>query len=214
MYPGWRSSCPGFFLACRCLAVNFYHRGRQEDREHIGKNLFFGTMEIQENFVNKVAQSGLVTLDPASFYPEGDRVVYDIKDNLFMELILREKDFREFVKTHDWVQYEGKNVAITCTADAIVPAWAYMLLANKMAPYAREVVFGNADVLETVLFEKSMAKMDVEEYRDKRIVIKGCGDTPVPVSAYVELTKKLTPVVKSLMFGEPCSTVPIYKKRD
>jgi hypothetical protein len=171
-------------------------------------------MEIQENFVNKVAQSGLVTLDPASFYPEGDRVVYDIKDNLFMELILREKDFREFVKTHDWVQYEGKNVAITCTADAIVPAWAYMLLANKMAPYAREVVFGNADVLETVLFEKSMAKMDVEEYRDKRIVIKGCGDTPVPVSAYVELTKKLTPVVKSLMFGEPCSTVPIYKKRD
>ncbi len=171
-------------------------------------------MEIQENIVNKVAQSGLVTLDPAAFYPEGERAVYDIKDNLFMGLMLREKDFREFVKTHDWSQYNGKNVAVTCTADAIVPAWAYMLLANKLAHFAREVVFGNEDVLETVLFEKSIAKMDVEQYRDQRIVLKGCGDIPVPVSAYVELTKKLTPVVKSLMFGEPCSTVPIYKKKD
>ena len=163
--------------------------------------------------MNKVAQSGLVTLDPAAFYPAGERVVYDIKDNLFQGLILREKDFREFVKEHDWTQYEGKNVGITCSEDAIVPAWAYMLLANRMAPYAREVVFGDADVLETVLFEKEMAKIDVEQYRDQRIVIKGCGDTPVPVSAYVELAKKLTPVVKSLMFGEPCSTVPIYKRK-
>jgi hypothetical protein len=171
-------------------------------------------MEIQENFVNKVAQSGLVTLDPASFYPEGERVVYDIKDNLFMELMLREKDFREFVKQHDWAQYQDKNVAVTCSADAIVPAWAYMLLANRLAPYAKEVVFGDLDVLETVLFVKSIASMDAEQYRDQRLVIKGCGDVDVPVSAYVELTKKLTPVVKSLMFGEPCSTVPIYKKRD
>ena len=168
-------------------------------------------MEIQENIINKVAQSGLVTLDPAAFYPAGERVVYDIKDNLYMELILREKDFREFVKTHDWSQYQDKNVAVTCSADAIVPAWAYMLVANRLAPYAREVVFGNKDILETVLFVKSIAGMDVEQYRDQRIVIKGCGDIPVPVSAYVELTKKLTPVVKSLMFGEPCSTVPIYK---
>ena len=171
-------------------------------------------MEIQENIVNKVAQSGLVTLDPAAFYPEGERVVYDIKDNLFQGLILREKDFREFVKTHDWAQYDGKNVAVTCTADAIVPAWAYMLLANRLAPYAREVVFGNEEVLETVLFVKNIANMDVEQYRDQRLVIKGCGDIDVPVSAYVELTRKLTPVVKSLMFGEPCSTVPIYKKKD
>ena len=171
-------------------------------------------MEIQENFVNKVAQSGLVTLDPAVFYPEGERVVYDIKDNLFQGLMLREKDFREFVKGHNWAQYNGKNVAVYCSADAIVPAWAYMLLANRLAPYAREVVFGDADVLETVLFVKGIAKLNVEDYRDQRIVIKGCGDVPVPVSAYVELTKKLTPVVKSLMFGEPCSTVPIYKKKD
>jgi hypothetical protein len=171
-------------------------------------------MEIQENIVNKVAQSGLVTIDPAVFYPSGDRVVYDIKDNLYMELILREKDFREFVKTHDWTQYLDKCVALTCSADAIVPAWAYMLLANKMAPYAAEIVFGDAAVLETVLFEKSIANMDVEQYAGQRVVIKGCGDTPVPVSAYVTLTKILTPVVKSLMFGEPCSTVPIYKKKD
>jgi hypothetical protein len=171
-------------------------------------------MEIQENFVNKVAQSGLVTLDPADFYAPGDRVVYDIKDNLFMGLILKEKDFREFVKGHDWAQYKDKNVAVTCTADAIVPAWAYLLLANRMASYAREVVFGDAEVLETVLFIKEIAKLDVEQYRDQRLVIKGCGDVDVPVSAYVELGKKLTPVVKSLMFGEPCSTVPIYKKRD
>ena len=171
-------------------------------------------MEIQENFVNKVAQSGLVTLDPASFYPEGERVVYDIKENLFMELMLREKDFREFVKQHDWAQYEGKNVAITCSADAIVPAWAYMLLANRMVPYAKEVVFGDLEVLETVLFVKSISNINAEQYRDQRLVIKGCGDVDVPVSAYVELTRKLTPVVKSLMFGEPCSTVPIYKKRD
>jgi hypothetical protein len=171
-------------------------------------------MEIQENIINKVAQSGLVTLDPASFYPAGQRVVYDIKDNLFQGLILREKDFREFVKTHDWAQYQDKYVAVTCTEDAIVPAWAYVLLASKLAPYALEVVFGDAEVLETVLFIKNIAKMDVEQYNGQRVVLKGCGDIPVPVSAYVELAKKLTPVVKSLMFGEPCSTVPIYKRKE
>lgn len=171
-------------------------------------------MDIQENIVNKVAQSGLVSLDPASFYPAGERVIYDIKDNLFQGLILREKDFRDFVKEHDWAAYKGKNVAITCTADAIVPTWAYMLLANRLAPYANEVVFGDAAVLETVLFEKALAAVDVEQYRDQRVVVKGCGDVEVPASAYVELTRRLTPVVKSLMFGEPCSTVPIYKKKD
>lgn len=169
-------------------------------------------MEIQENIINKVAQSGLVTLDPADFYPQGERVIYDIAANLFQGLILREKDFREFVKEHDWAQYTGKNIGIICSADAIVPAWAYMLLANRMAPYASEVVFGNEEVLETILFTKAIEKMDVEQYRDQRMVIKGCGD--VPVSAYVAITEKLTPVVKSLMFGEPCSTVPLYKRKD
>lgn len=171
-------------------------------------------MDIQENIVNKVAQSGLVTLDPASFYPEGERVIYDIKDNLFHGLMLREKDLRDFIKEHDFTQYQDKNVGITCSADAIVPTWAYMLLANRMAPYAREVVFGDADVLETVLFEKEIAKANLDQYAGQRIVLKGCGDIAVPVSAYVELTKRLTPIVKSIMFGEPCSTVPIYKRKD
>ena len=171
-------------------------------------------MDIQENIVNRVAQSGLISLDPAELYPAGERVVYDIKDNLFHGLMLREKDFREFIKQHDWSQYEGKHVAITCTTDAIVPTWAYMLLGNKMALFASTIVFGNLEVLETVLFDRAIAALDIEKYRDERIVIKGCGDIQVPVSAYVELTRKLTGVAKSIMYGEPCSTVPIYKRKD
>jgi len=171
-------------------------------------------MDIQENIVNRVAQSGLISLDPAELYPAGDRIVYDIKDNLFHGLMLREKDFREFIKQHDWTQYQGKHVAITCSSDAIVPTWAYMLLGNKMAPFASTIVFGNLELLETVLFDRAINKLDVEKYRDERIVIKGCGDIPVPVSAYVDLTAKLTGVAKSIMYGEPCSTVPIYKRKD
>lgn len=171
-------------------------------------------MEIQENFVNRVAQSSLVTLDPASLFPPGDRIVYDIKDNLFHGLMLREKDFREFVKEHNWSQYQDKHIAVICSSDAIVPTWAYMLLANKLAPYARTVVFGSLELLEAVLFDRAVASLDIEKYRDERIVIKGCGDIPVPISAYVELTRKLTGVAKSIMYGEPCSTVPIYKRKD
>lgn len=171
-------------------------------------------MEIQENIINKVAQSGLISLDLAEFYPEGERVVYDIKDNLFHGLILREKDFRDFVKQHDWASYQGKHVAITCTADAIVPTWAYMLLSNKLAPFAATVVFGNAEALEDYLFSKAVENVDIEHYRDQRVVLKGCGDTPVPTSAYVDLTAKLSSVAKSIMYGEPCSTVPIFKRKD
>lgn len=171
-------------------------------------------MDIQENIVNRVAQSGLISLDPAELYPAGERIVYDIKENLFHGLMLREKDFREFIKQHDWTQYQGKHVAITCSSDAIVPTWAYMLLGNKMAPFASTIVFGNLELLETVLFDRAVNKLDVEKYRDERIVIKGCGDIPVPVSAYVDMTAKLTGVAKSIMYGEPCSTVPIYKRKD
>lgn len=171
-------------------------------------------MIIQENIVNKVAQSGLVTFDPASLYPSGDRVLYDIKDNLFHGLMLREKDFREFIREHDWTQYQDKNVAVTCSADAIVPTWAYMLLANKLVSYAKKVVFGDLNTLETVLFEEAISKMDLEKFRDQRIVIKGCGDIAVPESAYVSLTFRLTPVVKSILYGEPCSTVPVYKRKE
>ena len=171
-------------------------------------------MDIQENFVNKVAASGLVTLNLEEYYSKGERVVYDIKENLFHGLILREKDFREFIKTHDWSQYQDKNVAIICSADAIVPTWAYMLLANRMKPFANEVVFGGLELLESVLFTKALGKIDVSAFANERVVIKGCGDIAVPVSAYVELTNLLTPVVKSIMYGEPCSTVPVYKRKD
>ncbi|MGI4021726.1 MAG: DUF2480 family protein [Janthinobacterium lividum] len=171
-------------------------------------------MNIQENIVNKVAQSGLVTFDPASLYPIGERVLYDIKDNLFHGLMLREKDFREFIKEHDWSQYHNKNVAVTCSADAIVPTWAYMLLANKLVPYAQKVVFGDLNTLETVLFEEAISNMDLEKFRDQRVVIKGCGDISVPESAYVSLTFRLTSVVKSILYGEPCSTVPVYKRKE
>lgn len=171
-------------------------------------------MNIQENIVNKVAQSGLVTFDPASLYPAGERVLYDIKDNLFMGLMLREKDFREFIKEHDWLQYQDKYVAVTCSADAIVPTWAYMLLANKLATIAKKVVFGDLNTLETVLFEEAINAMDLEKFSDQRVVIKGCGDIAVPESAYVSLTFKLTPVVKSILYGEPCSTVPVYKRKE
>jgi hypothetical protein len=171
-------------------------------------------MEIQENFVNKVATSGLITFNLEDYLNQGERVVYDIKDNLFHGLMLREKDFREFIKTHEWTSYTGKNVAITCSADAIVPTWAYMLLANKMKPFANEIVFGSLETLEAVLFTKALAKIDLNAFAGERVVVKGCADIDLPVAAYVEITNLLTPVVKSIMYGEPCSTVPIYKRKD
>lgn len=171
-------------------------------------------MDIQQSIVNKVAQSGLVNLDLADLYQNGERELYDIKENLFHGLILKEKDFREFVKGHDWTEYTGKHIAITCSADAIVPTWAYMLLANKLAPYAQTTVFGDLEALETVIFDRAIGKLDLEKYRDQRVVIKGCGDIPVSVSAYVDITTRLSGIAKSIMYGEPCSTVPIYKRKD
>ncbi|MEE1884682.1 DUF2480 family protein [Pedobacter flavus] len=170
-------------------------------------------MDIQENFVNRVAESGLITLDLEEYYHKGDRILYDIKDNLFQGLILREKDFRAFVKDHDWAQYQDKNIAIYCSEDAIVPTWAYMLLANRMSPFANEIVFGDLNTLEAVLWSKSLSAINIESFRDARVVVKGCADFNVPISAYVFITNLLTPVVKSIMYGEPCSTVPIFKRK-
>lgn len=168
-------------------------------------------METEE-IINKVANSGLISIDLEEYYHPGERIVYDIKDNLFQGLLLREKDFREFLKSHDWSQYEGKNIAIICSEDAIVPTWAYMLLGVYLQPYANLFVFGNLESLEDKLFSDAIAKLDPEDFRGKKIVVKGCSKFPVPISAYVEITRLLKPVVQSLMFGEPCSTVPLYKK--
>ena len=163
-------------------------------------------------FVNRVANSGLVTLNLEEYLHAGERVVYDIKDNLFHGLVLREKDFREFIKTNNWAQYDGQNVAIVCSADAIVPTWAYMLLATKLHNHAHRYVFGTLEALEQALFQEAIATLDAEEYRDAKVVVKGCGNVPVPTFAYVAIMQKLLPVASSVMYGEPCSTVPLYKK--
>lgn len=167
----------------------------------------------EELIINKVINSGLITFDLEDLYDKGERVVYDLKDNLFMGMILKEKDFREFLKSHDWSQYAGKNVAITCSEDAIIPTWAYMLLTIKLQPVANSVVFGTLEELENKLFFDALQKVNPEEYRGARVVVKGCSKVPVPTAAYVEITRLLQPVVQSLMFGEPCSTVPLYKKK-
>lgn len=170
-------------------------------------------MEQNQVLVNRVAQSGLLTIDLETFYPEGDVVPFDLKDHLFMGLILKEKDFREALKEHNWEQYAGKNLAVFCSTDAIIPMWAYMLVAAHAAPYARDVFQGQPEQYAEFAFVKKLAALDPEDYAGKRLVIKGCSDKPVPPSAYLEITRRLQPVAASIMFGEPCSTVPVYKRK-
>lgn len=175
--------------------------------------LFLYRMDIQENIVNKVAQSGLMTIDLADYAPTEDIVIYDIKDNLFHGLLLKEKDFRAFIKEHDWSQYQNKHVGIICSTDAIVPTWAYMLLANKLEPYALSVHFGDKKDVLNQLFNDALAQIDFGVYEDQRVVVKGCGDIYVPESAFIKFTLGLSKVVKSIMYGEPCSTVPVFKRK-
>lgn len=168
--------------------------------------------QMQEPIINRVAQSALVSIDLELYYPEGERVLLDIKEVLFQGLILREKDFRQWIKEHDWQQYSGKHVAIICSADAVVPVWAYMLIGTVLEPHAKFFVFGSEQELEDILYQRALDKIDPEDFRDAKVVVKGCSHKPVPVSAYVELTRKLRPYVSSIMYGEPCSTVPLYKR--
>lgn len=170
-------------------------------------------MESNANeIINRVAQSGLITIDLEDFYLEGERVVLDIAPVLYMGMALREKEFRQWVKDHEWSQYHGKLVAVLCSEDAIVPTWAYMLIATRLQPYAKMFVFGSLQELENNLFQQALTKIKPEDYQDAKLVIKGCSNKPVPTSAYVELTRLLTPFASSIMYGEPCSTVPIYKR--
>jgi hypothetical protein len=168
---------------------------------------------MSDAIVNKVAQSGLVTLNLEDYLPEGEFVVFDLKDYLFMGLILKEKDFREALKSLDWSQYQGKNVAITCTADAIIPLWAYMLVTTHLQPVAKDIYVGTTEEMQKHLFLKGIAAINSSQYAEQRIVVKGCGDIAIGAFAYAELTKHLLPHVKSIMYGEPCSTVPVYKKK-
>lgn len=163
--------------------------------------------------VNKVAESGLITLNLEDYYPQGETVLFDLKEYLFMGLILKEKDFRAALQSLNWEPYRDKNVGVTCSADAIIPSWAYMLVASYLQPVAREVVFGDEKAVIRTLIDRKLAALNPEEYTDKRVVIKGCGDKQLPESAFLEITRRLRPFVKSLMYGEPCSTVPVYKKK-
>lgn len=162
--------------------------------------------------INKVAESGIITLNLEDYYPKSETILFDLKEYLFMGLILKEKDFREALKNLDLLPYKDKNIALSCTADAIIPMWAYMLAASYLQPVAKDIVFGNEEHLLKTIFLKNINTINPADYTDKRVVIKGCGELPVSESAYVEITKLLRPYAKSIMYGEPCSTVPIYKK--
>jgi hypothetical protein len=166
---------------------------------------------METEIVNRVASSGLVTIHLEDFYHKGERVVYDLKQNLFQELILKEKDFRAFLKANDWSVYKDKNVSVICSVDAIVPTWAYMLLVSKIASFANHVVVGNLERLEQSMFQQELHKLDLEQYRNGKVVIKGCGNVAIGIFAYGEITRLLLPVASSIMYGEPCSTVPVYK---
>ena len=169
---------------------------------------------MSEPIINKVAESGLITLNLEKYYPGDESIVFDMKDHLFMGMILKEKDFREALKSLDWSAYKNKNVAVTCSVDAVIPVWAYMLVATYLEPVAKEIIMGDEKELHKSVFLKNINRINLDEFRDKRIVVKGCGDIPVGDFAYLEITRLLRPVAKSIMYGEPCSIVPIFKKKD
>jgi len=165
------------------------------------------------DIVNKVTQSKLITFDLEDYYPKGARIVLDIKDWLFEGFILREKEFRIYIQEHNWEQYKDAYVALTCSTDAIVPGWAYMLITTKLQPLAIKTVLGSLEDLETSLYQSIIAKLDISDFKDKPVIIKGCSNKPVPPNAYLMLTEKLLPIAKSIMYGESCSSVPLYKRK-
>lgn len=169
---------------------------------------------MESTIINKVADSGIITLNLEQYLPSDNALVtFDLKPFLFKEMIVKEKDFRQFVTAHDWQQYQSKYVAVVCSVDAIIPMWAYMLVASALQPFANNVYFGTTEALKQQLMLASIESIDATEYTDKRVVIKGCGDQSLPGAAFIAITQKLRPVVKSLMYGEPCSTVPVFKRK-
>ncbi|HPM32844.1 MAG TPA: DUF2480 family protein [Chryseolinea sp.] len=170
-------------------------------------------MDTEDQIVNKVSNYSLITFDLEEYYQPGERVLVDITGQLYEGIILKEKDFRAFIKTHDWSAYQNKFVAITCSTDAIIPTWAYMLISIALKPFAKDVVFGTIADLEIEIFRKALQKVDWSIYTNAKVVLKGCSKIEVPASIYVDATNQLMNYVSSLMFGEPCSTVPLYKKQ-
>ncbi|WP_343486998.1 DUF2480 family protein [Allomuricauda sp. d1] len=168
---------------------------------------------MEKEIINRVANSKLVTFDLEALYPKGERVVLDIKDWLFEGLLLREKEFRKSVAEHNWEAYTNQYVALTCSTDAIVPGWAFMLLASKLQPYAIKVTKGDLELLETAIYQELLQNLDTSPFVDKPVIIKGCSNKPVPENAYLMAVAKIQPVAKNVMYGEACSSVPLYKKR-
>jgi hypothetical protein len=169
-------------------------------------------MESEDQIINRVAGSSIKIFDLEEIYESGERAVLDIKDQLYEGMILKEKPFRDFIKTQDWTAYRDKFVAITCSEDAIVPTWAYMLLTSMLQPFARTIVFGGLEALETKIFFESLSRIDWQQFTGAKVVLKGCSKVAVPIAAYVEATRLMRPYASSIMFGEPCSTVPVFKK--
>ncbi len=168
---------------------------------------------MADEIVNRVANSKLIVVDLEDYYPKGQRTLFDIKDWLYEGLVLRERDFRDYVNEHDWSQYKDHYVAMTCTSDAIVPAWAFMLLTMHLQPFAKQIVIGSLEQLETSIFQDVITNLDISEFIDKPLIIKGCSNKPVPANAYILLSQKLKPIARSIMYGEACSSVPLYKRK-
>lgn len=162
---------------------------------------------------NRVAESELITLDLKTFLPQEQPVQFDLSNFLYRGLILKEKDYREALTKTDWEVFSQKIVLIYCSADVIIPVWAYMLAAVNLKPVAREIFFDNAEGWKEKMLLKKINDLETDYFKDKRVVIKGCGEEKIPDSAYFEITSKLLPVVKTILYGEPCSTVPVYKKK-
>jgi hypothetical protein len=169
-------------------------------------------MAMQDEIINRVANSKLVTINLEDYYPKGERVLFDIKDWLVEGLVLREKEFRAAVKAHQWSRYQDQYIALTCSTDAIVPAWAYMLLSVHLSSFAKKVQIGSLEQLESAIYQDIINALDVSEFQDKPIIIKGCANKPVPANAYIFLSNKLQSVAKSIMYGEACSSVPLFKR--
>ncbi len=168
---------------------------------------------MPDEIINRVAESGIMNLDPADFYPKEHILELDIKPWLFQGLLLKEKDFRAYLKEHNWEQYSNNYVGVYCSADAIIPQWAFMLLATYLSSCGAKYYLGQKEKVAQLVLSENIQCHDYNQYRDAKVIIKGCGDYPIPDSAYLELTKKLIPLAKSVMYGEACSTVPIYKKK-